>query len=189
MTEAGRAENERSGNPGGEPSDAAPDPKPGAVLDLETGLSSADHFDLRLWLRMLACTYWIEGEIKSRLKARFGVTLTQFNLLAQLDRARGGIRMRDLSRRTMVTSSNITAVTDQLVAAGLLVRDVDPSDRRAFVIRMTPAGEASFREMARVHEGWVVEMLSKIDPAEKDALYQSLTKLKAALGATLRNSL
>jgi DNA-binding MarR family transcriptional regulator len=162
---------------------------PDAVLDLETGLSAADHFDLRLWLRMLACTHWIEGEIKSRLKARFNITLTQFNLLAQLDRAGDGIRMRDLSRRTMVTSSNITAVTDQLVAAGLLVREVDPADRRAFIIRLTPAGEDAFGEMARVHEGWVIEMLSNIAPAEKTALYRGLTKLKAALGATLRDSL
>jgi DNA-binding MarR family transcriptional regulator len=159
------------------------------VSDLETGLSAADHFDLRLWLRMLACTHWIETEIKNRLKARFGITLTQFNLLAQLDRARTGIKMRELSRRTMVTSSNITAVTDQLVAAGFLLREVDPGDRRSFIIRLTPLGETAFAEMARIHEGWVIEMLSKIDPVEKAALYRSLTSLKTALGATLRNSL
>jgi len=165
------------------------DAPPTTVADIETGLSAADHFDLRLWLRMLACTHWIETEIKSQLKARFGITLTQFNLLAQLDRARAGIKMRELSRRTMVTSSNITAVTDQLVAAGFLVRELDLADRRAFIIRLTPLGESSFAEMARVHEGWIVEMLSRIEPAEKAALYRSLTRLKSALGATLRNSL
>ena len=64
--------------PKGAADKAGPDTlAPDAVLDLETGLSAADHFDLRLWLRMLACTHWIEGEIKSRLKARFGITLAQ----------------------------------------------------------------------------------------------------------------
>lgn len=159
------------------------------VTDIETDRTSVDHADLRLWLRMLACTHWIETEIKNRLRDQFGVTLTQFNLMAQLERARKGIKMGELSRRTMVTSSNITAVTDQLFEAGHVVRLNDPMDRRAYIIRLTPKGLAAFNRMARVHEQWVVEMLSKVPAAEKSALYDMLGRLKTSLGATLRNSL
>jgi len=38
--------------------------------------TAEDHGDeIRLWLRLLACTTLIEGEVRSRLRERFDVTL------------------------------------------------------------------------------------------------------------------
>jgi DNA-binding MarR family transcriptional regulator len=158
-------------------------------VDIETGLTAEDHFDLRLWLRLLACSHWIESTIKERMKTEFGLTLTQFNLMAQIDRMGSGINMRDLSRRTMVTSSNITAVTDQLEAAGFIERQRDPADRRSFIIDLTSVGRSTFAGMAKAHEAWVVELLSAISPSEKTELFRLLSLLKTRLGATLSNSL
>ena len=158
-------------------------------VDIETGLTAEDHFDLRLWLRLLACTHWIESTIKERMKAEFSLTLTQFNLMAQIDRMGSGINMRDLSRRTMVTSSNITVVTDQLEAAGYIERRRDPGDRRSFIVDMTPKGRTEFARMAKAHEGWVVELLAAVGQSEKNELFRVLSLLKTRLGATLSNSL
>jgi DNA-binding MarR family transcriptional regulator len=163
--------------------------EPDGLVDIETGLTAEDHFDLRLWLRLLACTHWIESTIKERMKAEFALTLTQFNLMAQIDRMGSGINMRDLSRRTMVTSSNITVVTDQLEAAGYIERQRDPGDRRSFIVDLTPRGRTAFAEMAKAHEGWVIELLAAINPTEKTELFRLLSLLKTRLGATLSNSL
>jgi DNA-binding MarR family transcriptional regulator len=162
---------------------------PAGLVDIETGLTAEDHFDLRLWLRLLACTHWIESTVKERMKADFGLTLTQFNLMAQIDRMGSGINMRDLSRRTMVTSSNITAVTDQLEAAGYIDRRRDATDRRSFIIDLTAEGRKAFAGMAKAHEAWVVELLSAVSPSEKTELFRLLSLLKTRLGATLSNSL
>jgi DNA-binding MarR family transcriptional regulator len=163
--------------------------EPARFVDIETGLTTEDHFDLRLWLKLLACTHWIESTIKDRMKAEFALTLTQFNLMAQIDRMGSGINMRDLSRRTMVTSSNITVVTDQLEAAGYIERRRDPADRRSFIVDLTAKGRTEFARMAKAHEDWVVELLAAVGQSEKTELFRLLSLLKTRLGATLSNSL
>ena len=45
------------------------------VLDLASRLTQDHHQSLKLWLRMLSCTVKIENEIRSRLRATFGITL------------------------------------------------------------------------------------------------------------------
>jgi DNA-binding MarR family transcriptional regulator len=80
----------------------------------------------------------------------------------------------------MVTGGNVTAIVDQLEKEGLVERLDEPADRRAFRIRLTRAGERTFGEMARAHEGWVVEMLSGLTRKEHEALLELLAKLKTS---------
>ena len=63
------------------------------VLDLASRLTQDHHQSLKLWLRMLSCTVKIENEIRSRLRATFGITLPRFDLMAQLERHPQGLRM------------------------------------------------------------------------------------------------
>ncbi len=42
--------------------------------------------------------------------------------MAQLERNPEGLKMNELSRRMMVTGGNVTGITDQLVAEGLVER-------------------------------------------------------------------
>ncbi|WP_299431857.1 MarR family transcriptional regulator [uncultured Meiothermus sp.] len=136
---------------------------------------------IRLWLRLLTCTNLITTEIRTRLRESFQTTLPRFDLLAQLERHPQGLKMGELSRRMMVTTGNITGITDQLEAEGLVRRAVDPRDRRSFTVKLTPQGRKVFAEMARVHEGWVIEFFSGLGAAEKDSLFTLLGRLKAHL--------
>src|SRR5574343_1237188 len=92
------------------------------VLDLASRLTQDHHQSLKLWLRMLSCTTKIENEIRSRLRATFGITLPRFDLMAQLERYPQGLRMGELSKRMMVTGGNTTGITDQLEQEKLVVR-------------------------------------------------------------------
>ena len=85
-----------------------------AVLDLETRATRGDHQALRLWLRLLSCTVRIENHIRLRLRREFNTTLPRFDLMAQLERSAGGLRMNELSQRLMVSGGNVTGITDQL---------------------------------------------------------------------------
>src|SRR3954466_2315388 len=146
--------------------------------DRETIARSDDHRALRIWLRLLTCTQMIERVVRSRLRERFGTTLPRFDLMAQLERHAEGLKMNELSRLLMVTGGNITAVVDQLEKEGLVERLDEPADRRAFRIRLTKAGERSFTEMARAHEGGGVGMLSGLSRREQDDLLRLLAKAK-----------
>jgi DNA-binding MarR family transcriptional regulator len=149
--------------------------------DLETRLANDHHQAIRLWLRMLTCTNRITSKIRSRLRENFKTTLPRFDLLAQLERHPEGLKMSELSKRMMVTTGNITGITDQLEAEGLVRREVDKSDRRSFVVKLTPEGRRLFGEMAAVHEGWVIELFEGLSSEEKETLYALLGKLKQHL--------
>src|SRR6188474_1649494 len=149
------------------------------MADRETIARADDHRALRIWLRLLTCTQLIERQVRSRLRERFATTLPRFDLMAQLDRYRDGLKMNELSRLLMVTGGNVTAIVDQLEKEGLVERLDEPADRRAFRIRLTRGGAKSFAEMARAHEQWVVELLAGLPRREQDELLKLLAKVKS----------
>jgi DNA-binding MarR family transcriptional regulator len=139
------------------------------------------HQALKLWLRMMVCTTRVESAIRSRLRTTFGITLPRFDMMAQLERQPDGLRMGELSKRMMVTGGNVTGIADQLVREGLVARVPDPRDGRAFVVRLTPSGQAAFAEMAAVHEDWVAELFRDIPAGDKDTMITLLDLMKQHL--------
>ena len=149
------------------------------AIGREARAQAGDHGALKLWLRLLACSTQIEQEVRGRLRQRFGTTLPRFDYLAQLERFPDGLRMSALSRYLMVSGGNVTALTDQLEAEGLVERVADPEDRRSWMLRLTPAGRASFEAMAADHEAWLRELLGGFGPAPQ--LHELLGQLRLHL--------
>lgn len=160
-------------------------------LDAETKVAErpADHeAELRLWLRLLTCTTLIEGEIRSRLRDTFDVTLPRFDLMAQLDKTPGGMTLGELSQRMMVSAGNVTGLAERLESLGLLERRPAPNDRRAQIVSLTPEGRRVFRAMARTHENWIAEIFAELSPSDIETLMRLLAKTKAsARKATTRD--
>jgi DNA-binding MarR family transcriptional regulator len=152
-----------------------------AVLDLASRLTQDHHQSLKLWLRMLSCTVRIENEVRSRMRATFGITLPRFDLMAQLERHPDGLRMGELSKRMMVTGGNITGITDQLEQERLVQRVPDPNDRRVYSVKLTAAGRSAFAGMAAVHERWIEELLKDISSDDKGTLIELLAQMKRHL--------
>ena len=119
---------------------------------------------LRLWLRQ-----------------QFGGSLPRFDLMAQLDRHASGLKMRELSRRLMVTGGNVTGLTDRLVAEGLVQRQDDAADGRAVTVQLTPEGRQQFRAMARAHEVWVADLFSGLTATQQAQLFDLLGRLKGSI--------
>jgi len=147
-------------------------------MDLEARAHTAHPEALRLWLRLLTCTQLVEKQARAALREQFDTTLPRFDLMAQLERTPDGLRMNELSRRMMVTGGNVTGITDQLVAEGLVERIDVEGDRRAWRVRLTPKGRTAFDDMARAHEGWIVEAFAALDDDEIASLHLLLGKVK-----------
>jgi DNA-binding MarR family transcriptional regulator len=153
------------------------------ILDSETKAVELpeDHGDeIRLWLRLLTCTTLIEGEVRSRLRERFDVTLPRFDLMAQLDKVPDGMTLSDVSKRMMVSNGNVTGLVERLVESGHVDRRTSDSDRRVQVIRLTKAGRAEFRKMAAEHELWIADIFSDLSPKDVRELMRLLAKTKAS---------
>jgi DNA-binding MarR family transcriptional regulator len=85
----------------------------------------------------------------------------------------------------MVTGGNVTGITDALEAEGLVLRETDPTDQRAFRVKLTKAGEQQFRRMAIEHERWVVELFEDLTAKQKTLLADLLKSLKASAALRL----
>jgi DNA-binding MarR family transcriptional regulator len=147
-------------------------------MDMEARAHGEHPEALRLWLRLLTCTQIVEKEVRGRLREKFDTTLPRFDLMAQLERSPEGLKMNELSRRMMVTGGNVTGITDQLAAEGLVDRVDVEGDRRAYRVRLTPKGRKLFNEMAHQHESWIVEAFSSLSDREIATLHRLLGKVK-----------
>ena len=152
------------------------------AVDLETIAKGAhEKQELRLWLRMLSTTKLISHEVRRRLRKDFGATLSQFDLMAQLYREHDGLRLGELSKRTMVTNGNVTGLVERLETDGLVIRETPDDDRRVTVAKLTPRGAELFAAMAAAHEGWLRDMMADLDPAEIKALWSRIGAVKSSV--------
>jgi DNA-binding MarR family transcriptional regulator len=159
-------------------------------LDAETKVSErpADHeAELRLWLRLLTCTALIEGEVRSRLRDSFDVTLPRFDLMAQLDKASSGMTLGELSQRMMVSNGNVTGLVDRLVEQRLIQRRRSRKDRRAQIVSLTADGRRFFRAMARANGDWIGEIFAGLSGDDIEVLLQLLGKAKLSARRSIGN--
>ncbi|HET9715988.1 MAG TPA: MarR family transcriptional regulator [Pseudolabrys sp.] len=132
---------------------------------------------LRLWLRLLRSSRAIEACLRERLRAKFTITLPQFDVLATLARNAEGMTMTELSRRLMVSNGNVTGIIDRLASEKLVLRQAPASDRRSFIVRLTPRGMSQFSAIAKAHESWIDELLTEIGADEAEKIIERLDGL------------
>jgi DNA-binding MarR family transcriptional regulator len=132
-------------------------------LGFEARTATGDHAALKLWLRMLSCTNQIEAEIRRRLRVQFDTSLP---------------RLKELSSHLMVTGANVTGITDELERDGLVARFSSPTDRRSWIVRLTPKGRSHFETMAQAHEQWILELFACLGAPALSQLYQQLGSLR-----------
>ena len=139
--------------------------------------------ELRLWLRLLSAANLVSGQIRRNLRAKFGVTLPRFDLMAQLYREPKGLRLSELSKRMMVSNGNLTGLVERLVQEELVLRQTDPDDRRAFIVRLSKAGMKEFATYARENERFILSLFQSVDPATMETLMRNLGRLKSSVRA------
>ncbi|MBY5918434.1 MarR family transcriptional regulator [Rhizobium leguminosarum] len=144
--------------------------------------------ETRLWLRMLSTTKLITTEIRRRLRSEFSATLPQFDVMAQLYREKDGLRLGELSKRTMVTNGNVTGLVERLETDGFVQRITPDGDRRVTVAKLTPAGTDLFIAMAAAHEGWLRDIMADVDEAMISSLWLEIGAVKASASNHLSGS-
>ena len=138
---------------------------------------------LRTWLRMLSCETVIEQRLRTLLRQNFSITLPQFDVLAELDRAGQPLTMSQLSRELMVSNGNVTGVIDRLENTGMAKRVRGEHDRRVQYIELTPKGKREFNKIAAHHEHWLADLLSGLSLKDMNQLQQLLLKARNSVGA------
>ena len=114
----------------------------------------------------------------SRL-AGLDLSAPDINVLANLaDGARRTVGA--LATATATKPTTLTSALDRLARRGYLVRDLDPGDRRTFLISLTPSGEAAAQTVAaavRDIERQALAAVTEADLAGFHALTGALTEV------------
>jgi DNA-binding MarR family transcriptional regulator len=116
----------------------------------------------------------LEGEL-----ADVGVDHGEAHVLSAL--AAGPRSIASLVEAVGVKRSTLTNIIDRLETRGLARREINPVDRRSFVVRPTQAGERAARKVARKFSA-VDARLARITTArERQAFEAVLAKLEELL--------
>jgi len=127
------------------------------------------------------------GRLSRRLRrgarswlAPFGLSDGQARVLRMIGRADGPLRMSDLARRVEIVPRSATTVVEALEAKGLVVRDMDPEDRRSILVRPTEAGAKILAELARARDEAAVALLAQLTRSDRLQLARLLRVLVRA---------
>lgn len=117
----------------------------------------------------------------ARMLAERGLTPHHYGMLMALDE-RGPLGQQRLSELVGIDPRNAVPVVDGLADRGLLVREVQPTDRRRRVLALTDAGRAMVGELASAGGEIERHFLRALDPADQAELHRMLLALLAAAG-------
>lgn len=122
-------------------------------------------------------------ELERRMERDVGLSVQWFEVLVRLARTPGGrLRMSDLAAQTTLTPSGLTRAVDRLEDAGLVKREVCPSDRRGSFATLTAKGRKRIDAAVPVHLRHVDELLgTSLTAGDEDTLTGILRKLRDAL--------
>src|SRR5205085_11779979 len=112
-------------------------------------LPSASGLDA--WDSFLRAHATLMRRLEIDLAQATGFALADFDVLAQLARAGGELRMTDLANRALVSRSGMTRRVTRLVDEGLVARGRTEKDARGVCVVLTEKGLARLAETAPVH--------------------------------------
>ena len=124
----------------------------------------------------------IESRIAFYL-ADFRLTTAKFNVLMVVKHLGGqdGMSQVEISKRLIVTPSNMTRLLDKLEKEDLIFRSVLKGDRRVNTIQITPKGSKLLDRAWPGYSAILKDFISPLEPGEQKALSGLLVKWLGAL--------
>jgi len=133
---------------------------------------------LEAWGALLEAHATLMRQLQTDLVNKTSLDLNDFDVISQLARAGGGLRMTELAARAFSSRSGLTRRVDRLVDDGLVSRTTADGDARGVVVTLTDAGAARVSETVPVHLRAVAELfIAKLDNQELAVLERALKKV------------
>ncbi|MGP4008563.1 MarR family winged helix-turn-helix transcriptional regulator [Streptomyces sp. 4N124] len=98
--------------------------------------------------------------------------------LLRLVVTRPGIGISDAAKDLYLASNSVSTLVNRLAAEGYLIRETDPSDRRAARLVPTPAARTRLREWRTRRADLVRQQVARLDEADRAALRAAIPALR-----------
>jgi DNA-binding MarR family transcriptional regulator len=100
-------------------------------------------------------------------------------------------RVGDLATRLSLAPSTVSGLISQMMAAGLVERGTDPTDRRVAVVELSADGRDQLAGWHSAHRERIATALDELDPGDRaaiDAALPALSRLVDRLSEQRRES-
>jgi DNA-binding MarR family transcriptional regulator len=149
-----------------------------ALLDRLVAREVPNRRGIEAWSSLLRAHATLLRRLNTDLIKQTGLGLSDFDVLGQLARAGGQLRMTELADRAFSSRSGMTRRVDRLVIEGLVSRGNADGDGRGVVVGLTDAGLTRLKETTPVHMRGVAELfVAQLDDRELANLKRALDKV------------
>jgi DNA-binding MarR family transcriptional regulator len=114
----------------------------------------------------------------------FGVTRAQWKVLFKLSR-RPGLRQHELADLLEVEPITLSRIIDRLQESGLVERQSDPTDRRAWLLHVTAKAEPLVAKLKGLADEMIAEAFAGIDPKDIEITRRVLARARENAGRTM----
>ena len=121
------------------------------------------------------------GQLNRRmLRATEGLSHGTLSALSSVVKF-GPLRLNELAHREGIAAATITRIIANLESRGLVAREVDATDRRAFSVTATPDGDNYITRARSDRADVIATLLESVDETDLDALRAALPVLEELL--------
>ena len=135
--------------------------------------------ELEAWINFLRAHSAVTRQFNAELQATHGLTINDYDVLAQLSRApEQALKRVELAERVLLTPSGITRLLKGLEAAGWVSNRPCAEDARVTYAVLTPEGKEKLDEARTTHVASVRALFSeRFDKDELETLASLLERL------------
>jgi DNA-binding MarR family transcriptional regulator len=153
------------------------------ILDRLVTQAIPNQYGLDAWHSFIRAHATLMRQLATDLVQDIGLTLGDFDVLAQLGQAGGELRISELAAQAYSSRSGMTRRIDRLVDEDLVTRANTDVDGRGVVVALTEAGAARLAEAVPVHLRRVSELfVEKLTDDELATLANALAKVSVDCG-------
>ena len=130
---------------------------------------------LDAFIKLVRAAGSVSGRVEAHL-AEIGLTVSQFGVLEALLHL-GPLYQKDLAKKILKSTGNITMVVDNLEERGLVERVREEKDRRHYSVQITEKGSALMRSFFPGHVDKIVKEMGVLTTAEQNELARLCKKV------------
>ena len=119
----------------------------------------------------------------------FGLTWLHYAVLRCLALAKTEVRITDMADNLCYDISVVSRQINMLIEAGLVERVRDPNDGRAWLVRLSPAGQARWQKAADRSVDWFRGLLTDFTDADQARAVTVIGALNRSIPEALRGQL
>ncbi|MBI1359790.1 MAG: MarR family transcriptional regulator [Alphaproteobacteria bacterium] len=135
----------------------------------ESGLATSIGFLLRL------ANGVTQGELASRF-GPLGLRTTLYSVLLIIHE-NPGLKQQEVGQTLSIQQPNLVALINELVAAGLVSRDINADDRRSYSLSLTSAGRTRLAQAERTHAENERRLADAVAPVPLEAFRAALLRI------------